>query len=756
MGLGSSCSRIYANHVFLVSATNYRSSTTTPFHLRWLQSCSLYHFTLSNGPPPLGTLHALYVKNGSLQTLNPANHLLTLYAKSNNMAHAQKLFDEIPQRNTQTWTILISGFARAGSSGMVFNLFREMQAKGACPNQYTLSSVFKCCSLDNNLQLGKGVHAWMLRNGIDVDVVLGNSILDLYLKCKVFEYAERLFELMNEGDVVSWNIMIGAYLRAGDVEKSLDMFRRLPYKDVVSWNTIVDGLLQCGYERHALEQLYCMVECGTEFSAVTFSIALILASSLSHVELGRQLHGMVLKFGFDSDGFIRSSLVEMYCKCGRMDKASIILRDVPLDVLRKGNARVSYKEPKAGIVSWGSMVSGYVWNGKYEDGLKTFRLMVRELVVVDIRTVTTIISACANAGILEFGRHVHAYVQKIGHRIDAYVGSSLIDMYSKSGSLDDAWMVFRQSNEPNIVMWTSMISGYALHGQGMHAIGLFEEMLNQGIIPNEVTFLGVLNACSHAGLIEEGCRYFRMMKDAYCINPGVEHCTSMVDLYGRAGHLTKTKNFIFKNGISHLTSVWKSFLSSCRLHKNVEMGKWVSEMLLQVAPSDPGAYVLLSNMCASNHRWDEAARVRSLMHQRGVKKQPGQSWIQLKDQIHTFVMGDRSHPQDEEIYSYLDILIGRLKEIGYSFDVKLVMQDVEEEQGEVLISHHSEKLAVVFGIINTANRTPIRIIKNLRICTDCHNFIKYASQLLDREIIVRDIHRFHHFKHGSCSCGDYW
>ncbi|KHN40468.1 putative pentatricopeptide repeat-containing protein At3g23330 [Glycine soja] len=756
MGLGSSCSRIYANHVFLVSATNYRSSTTTPFHLRWLQSCSLYHFTLSNGPPPLGTLHALYVKNGSLQTLNPANHLLTLYAKSNNMAHAQKLFDEIPQRNTHTWTILISGFARAGSSEMVFNLFREMQAKGACPNQYTLSSVFKCCSLDNNLQLGKGVHAWMLRNGIDVDVVLGNSILDLYLKCKVFEYAERLFELMNEGDVVSWNIMIDAYLRAGDVEKSLDMFRRLPYKDVVSWNTIVDGLLQCGYERHALEQLYCMVECGTEFSAVTFSIALILASSLSHVELGRQLHGMVLKFGFDSDGFIRSSLVEMYCKCGRMDKASIILRDVPLDVLRKGNARVSYKEPKAGIVSWGSMVSGYVWNGKYEDGLKTFRLMVRELVVVDIRTVTTIISACANAGILEFGRHVHAYVQKIGHRIDAYVGSSLIDMYSKSGSLDDAWMVFRQSNEPNIVMWTSMISGYALHGQGMHAIGLFEEMLNQGIIPNEVTFLGVLNACSHAGLIEEGCRYFRMMKDAYCINPGVEHCTSMVDLYGRAGHLTKTKNFIFKNGISHLTSVWKSFLSSCRLHKNVEMGKWVSEMLLQVAPSDPGAYVLLSNMCASNHRWDEAARVRSLMHQRGVKKQPGQSWIQLKDQIHTFVMGDRSHPQDDEIYSYLDILIGRLKEIGYSFDVKLVMQDVEEEQGEVLISHHSEKLAVVFGIINTANRTPIRIIKNLRICTDCHNFIKYASQLLDREIIVRDIHRFHHFKHGSCSCGDYW
>ena len=190
MGLGSLCSRIYANHVFLVSVINYHISTTTPFYLRWLQSCSLFHSTISNGPPPLGTLHALSVKNGSLQTLNSANYLLTLYVKSSNMDHARKLFDEIPQRNTQKWTILISGFSRAGSSEVVFKLFREMRAKGACPNQYTLSSLFKCCSLDINLQLGKGVHAWMLRNGIDVDVVLGNSILDLYLKCKVFEYAE--------------------------------------------------------------------------------------------------------------------------------------------------------------------------------------------------------------------------------------------------------------------------------------------------------------------------------------------------------------------------------------------------------------------------------------------------------------------------------------------------------------------------------------------------------------------------------------
>ncbi|CAL0328081.1 unnamed protein product [Lupinus luteus] len=686
---------------------------STPFRCRWRHSSSLLHSPKFNSPL-VTALHAHYFKNSSLQILNFSNYLLSLYVKSNNLSNAQKLFDEIPHRNTQTWTILISGFARTGSSSeVVFSLLREMQEKGVGPNQYVLSSVLKCCSAGNNLPLGKGIHAWMLRNGVYGDVVLENSVLDLYLKCKNFEYGERFFGLMNERDTVSWNIMTGAYLRAGDAEKSLEMFRNLPYKDVVSWNTIIDGLMQCGYERCALEQLYCMVEYGTEFSVVTFSIALILASSLLLLELGRQLHVWILKFGYSDDEFVRSSLIEMYCKCGRMDKASLILKDAPLDFLRKQNTGM---KSKAEIVSWSTMVSGYVWNGRYEDGLKCFRLMIRELVVVDIWTVTTVISACANAGILDFGRQAHAYTQKIGHRLDAYFGSSLIDMYSKSGSLDDAWTIFRQINEPNVVLWTSMISGCAINGQGREAIHLCEGMLKQGVIPNEVTFLGVLNACSHVGLLEEGCRYFRLMKDAYGIDPGVEHCTSMVDLYGRAGQLIEAKNFIYENG----------------------------------------TYILLSNMCSSNRKWDDAARARSLMHQKGLKKQPGQSWIQLKDKIHTFYMGDRSHPQDEDIYSYLETLTGRLKEIGYSLDVKLVMQDVEEEQGEVLIGHHSEKLALVFGVINTSLGTPIRIMKNLRICSDCHNFIKYASQLLGRQIIVRDIHRFHHFKNGSCSCGDYW
>ncbi|KAI9078682.1 hypothetical protein K1719_039362 [Acacia pycnantha] len=572
---------------------------------RWHHSSCLPHFTHA---PPVDVLHAMALKNSSLQTSYSANYLLTLYLKSKDLESAHKLFDEILLKDTHTWSILISGYAQSGSSLMVFTLFRYMMASSTAPNPYTLSSVFKCCSVGNNLRLGKAVHAWMLQNGVDGDVVLHNTMLDLYLKCRDFQYANRLFKVMDKRDVVSWNIMIAAYMQAGDVDKSLDLFRNLPYKDVVSWNVVIDGLLQCGYKRSALEELRYMMESGVQFSPVTFSIALTLASSLFLLQLGRQLHGRVLKFGIDGDGFIRSSLVEMYCKCSRMDKASLILREIPLNFLKSQISEVSCNEPVAEIVSWSSMVSGYVFNGNYAEGLKLFKIMAHELLIVDIWTITSVISACANAGILEVGRQIHAYIQKVGYGIDAYVGSSLIDMYSKSGSLVDAIMIFEQINDPSVVLWTSMIFGYALNGDGRQAICLFKEMMNLGISPNEVTFLGVLNACSHEGLLEEGCRYFEMMKDVYCIDPGPEHFTCMVDLYGRAGCLHEAKKFIFEHDISHLSSVWKSFLSSCQLHKNAEMGKLVSEILLQVAPFDAGAYILSSNMCADNCGWDEVAR----------------------------------------------------------------------------------------------------------------------------------------------------
>ncbi|KAL5769681.1 hypothetical protein ACOSP7_013835 [Xanthoceras sorbifolium] len=727
---------------------------TYKFAFLHIQHSSLVVNGDSTNESRIKTLHANLIKNGSLlQNLQVGNRLLNLYVVYLNFNCAHKLFDEMLDRDVRTWTVLLSGSARVGSFSEALDCFRRMQNECVLPNKFTLSCVLKCCSGLYELRMGKGVHGWIVTSGIGLDVALENSILDLYVKCEAFDYAKKLFELMEDRDSVSWNIMVGAYLQIGEVERSLDLFERLPEKGVVSWNTIVDGLMKNGLQGTALELLYRMISSGHVFNKVTFCIAFNLASSLSNVELGRQIHGLVLTFGVQDDRFIRNSLIDMYCKCGEMEKAHVLFRKISGEFLRMRNSKISCE---AEIVSWSSMISGYVRNGEYEDAFKTFSSMVREQVWVSKFSLTSIVSACANAGILELGRQMHAYITKVGHKVDAHLSSSLIDMYAKCGSLDDAWIIFKQTDNPNVVQWTSMISGCALHGQGREAVRLFEYMMKKGVTPNEVTFIGVLTACSHAGMLEEGCDYFRLMEEAYGIMPRFEHFACMVDLYGRAGRLNEAKEFIYNNRLSHLSAVWRSLLSSCRLHKDFSTGKWVSEKLLQLEPFESGPYILLSNMFAAERKWEEAAKIRSLMQQRGVRKHPGQSWIQLKDLVHTFVAGDRSHPQVTEIYSYLDKLIGRLKEIGYSSDVEMVMQDVEEEQGEVLLGHHSEKLALVYGIISTPCGMPIRIMKNLRVCTDCHTFIKCTSQLLGREVIVRDIRRFHHFKHGRCSCGDYW
>ncbi|CAI0438880.1 unnamed protein product [Linum tenue] len=526
-------------------------------------------------------LHARAVKGGPFCCTSDSsiNYLLSLYSKSADFTNAHKLFDEILDRDVRTWTILISGFARNGAHQDVMEQFRRMQLEGVTPNQFTLATVLKsCCSL-YELNAGKGIHGWILRNGVVFDVVLANSILDLYVKSGAFSYAERLFGVIPGKDTVSWNIMIGAYLHLGEARKSLELFDSLQSKDVASWNTIVDGLIRCGCESIAAEVLYRMAEHGPEFNAITFSIGLNLASCLSVLQLGKQIHGKVLRHGIDDSGFITSSLIDMYCKCGDLRLASI-----------------TFEQKK---------------------------------VEVDIYTLTSIISACADTGNLELGRQIDAHVQKVGHKVDAHLTSSFIHMYSKCGCLNDAINKFNESNDDtNVVIWTSMIYGFGLHGRGLEAVRLFDLMLKDGIIaPNLFSFLGVLNACCHTGLFEHGIRYFESMQKVYCLQPGVEHYTCMVDLYGRAGRFDEAKRFIAENGISHLSAVWKSLLSSCRLQKNSETGKWACERLLELEPLDSGSYVLCSNMFAADDHWDEAAEARSLMLQSIVNKVPGQSWI---------------------------------------------------------------------------------------------------------------------------------
>ncbi|CAK9147668.1 unnamed protein product [Ilex paraguariensis] len=584
---------------------------------------------------PIEIFHAEVIKNGYIQHLYAYNHILNFYIKDQELTNAQKLFDEILQRDVRSWTMLISGFVRNGFYRKSLNLLTQMEKEGVSPNEFTFSSVLKCCSNLKELRIGKVIHGRIICYGTALDIALLNSILDFYMKCGAFDFGERLFELMFDKDTVSWNIMMGAYLGMGDIEKSIDLFRILPNKNVSSWNTLVDGLLRNGYGRIALQLLYQMVNIGPAFNHVTFSIALVLVSSLKLLELGRQIHGRALRVGIHEDGFVRTSLIDVYCKCGQMEKASAIFQNLPLHMTTPHNFKIMCDDSEAESISLSSLIAGYVRKGMAEDALKIFRSLVREQVELGTYTLTSIVIASANAGLLELGQQIHACILKFGHIPDVFLSSSMIDMYAKCGKLDDAWSFFSKTNSRNIVLWTSIITSCALHGQAREAIQLFELMLSEGITPNKVSFVGVLTACSHAGLLEEGCVYFRLMKEVYGIEPEIEHYTCVVDLFARAGCLDEIKDFIQKSSLSHPSAVWKALLSSCQIHKNMDIARWASEKLLELDPSEAGPYVLLSNTCAANHRWSEAAKLRGLMQERGIKKGPGQSWIQLKNETHT-------------------------------------------------------------------------------------------------------------------------
>lgn len=330
-------------------------------------------------------------------------------------------------------------------------------------------------------------------------------------------------------------------------------------------------------------------------------------------------------------------------------------------------------------------------------------------------------------------------------------------MYSRCGCLHKAREAFDGLRKRNVVAWTAMISGYGMHGCGAQAIELFHRMRSSGPPPNDVTFVAILSACAHAGLVTEGCEAYACMSRDYGLQPRVEHHVCMVDMLGRAGFLNQAFQFI-KESIhgEPAPAVWTAMLGACKMHKNFNLGVEVAEHLLAIEPDNPGHYVLLSNIYALAGRMDRVEMVRNVMIRKGLKKQTGYSLIEVDHVGHMFRMGDTSHPQTSEIYHYLEDLIRKMRELGYVPETEAVMHELEEEEREFALSFHSEKLAIAFGLMSTGKGTLIRVVKNLRMCSDCHLAIKYISTITDREIIVRDKLRFHHFKDGSCSCQDYW
>ncbi|KAJ4705286.1 Pentatricopeptide repeat-containing protein [Melia azedarach] len=382
--------------------------------------------------------------------------------------------------------------------------------------------------------------------------------------------------------------------------------------------------------------------------------------------------------------------------------------------------------------------------------------MREEGVVPDNVAMVSVVNACAKLGAMHKARFIHDFIAGNKFPLDVILGTAMIDMYAKCGSVKSAREIFDGMRKKNVISWSAMIAAYGYHGQGKKALELFPMMLSSGVLPNRITFVSLLYACSHIGLVEEGLQLFSSMQDDFSIVPDVKHYTCMVDLLGRAGRLSEALKLIESMSVEKDEGLWGALLGACRIHKNVDLAEMAAKSLLELQPQNPGHYVLLSNIYANAGRWQDVAKIRDLMTQRRLKKVPGWTWIEVDNQIHQFSVGDGTHPRSKDIYGMLKTLSKKLELAGYVPDTNFVLHDVDEEVKLGILSTHSEKLAIAFGLIATPEGTPIRIMKNLRVCGDCHSFSKYVSAVTKRVIIVRDANRFHHFEGGACSCGDYW
>ncbi|CAN1285228.1 Pentatricopeptide repeat-containing protein At4g13650 [Linum perenne] len=377
----------------------------------------------------------------------------------------------------------------------------------------------------------------------------------------------------------------------------------------------------------------------------------------------------------------------------------------------------------------------------------------------DCVTVASILSACASTGALVMGKQLHSYALKAGITADIInlsICNALVSLYARCGKTREAYLVFDNMNIKDNISWNGLISGFAQSGHLEEALKVFSQMNKAEVEPNHVTFVGVLTACSHVGLVNEGLCYFESMSKEYGLVPKPEHYACVVDLLSRAGLLSRAKKFVEEMPIKPDAMVWRTLLSACVVHKDVELGEVAAQHLLDLEPEDSATYVLLSNMYAVSRKWNYRDRTRQMMKNRRVKKEPGRSWIEVKNKSHAFFVGDRLHPLADKIYEYLDKLNNRAAEIGYVQDHNSLLNETELEQKDPTQYVHSEKLAITFALLSLPDGFPIRVMKNLRVCNDCHNWIKFVSRISNREIVVRDAYRFHHFEEGTCSCKDFW
>ncbi|XP_042503972.1 pentatricopeptide repeat-containing protein At2g29760, chloroplastic-like isoform X2 [Macadamia integrifolia] len=725
-----------------MSQSAMRSTTITK--LLKLSSPHLFLIKNCSDMKELMKFHCQFITNGLSNETIFLSALLSFSAISaaGDLGYGRFIFNHIDSPNVFMFNTMIRGYAWSATPHEAISLYIHMLHSGLFPNKYTFPVVVKASSRIIDPIGGKAIHGSIIKFGYCSDVYVLNSLMHMYESLGLSNAIIYLFAEISEPDVVSWNVVIDNFAQHGCLNEVLTAFT----------------------------EMCCS---GVEPNAVTVLGLISACSKSQNLYLAKLIHGYIMKKDLQITPNLENGLLDMYVKVGDVDSAGRLFNRMPeksvitwtsmIDGLVQNgeveNARLLFDQipsrdttswnamlngfikagdltsaeqhfnviPEKDLVSWNSIIVGFVQNKRYVNALYLFREMRVSGVKPDRVTVVSVLSVGGFLGALDHGEMIHSYMEKQNIK-EEEVEVALMDMYCKCGAPQEAVRMFHGMLRKTVLAWSAIIVGLAMNSLAKDALDFFSQMKNAGIKPNEITFIGVLCACSYAGLVEQGRWFFNAMNQVYGIQPRCEHYGCMVDILGRAGLLIEAEMLIQSMPMIPDAGVWGALLGACKLHGEVPMAERVAKILTEIDSYHSGRYVLLSNIYASQKRWQDVENVREMMKARGVRKKPGFSLIELRGKMHQFLVGDTSHPDTQQIYFMWEEISKRLKDAGYRPDTSQVLFDIDDEEKEHAISYHSEKLAIALGFLRGGPRSAIRVVTNLRVCYDCHSAAKSISK----------------------------
>ncbi|XP_077228635.1 pentatricopeptide repeat-containing protein At5g27110-like [Tasmannia lanceolata] len=559
-------------------------------------------------------IHGHMVRTGFNSDPLMGNQLIKFYGKCNRAIDGFRVFDQMENREPHSWSQIILLCLEQHYDKKALEFFLQMINEGQDAEKLTVVTIIQVCTNLSEVQFGCQFHGYLLKLGFHSDITIASALVTFYSRHGMVEAAQKIFNHIAKPDTVLWTALISAYNESGDGGSALELFQQ-------------------------------MVSSGTIPDAYTLSSVLSSCARLRDLRQGRTIQASAIKRMASSDVLVKNALISLYGECRLVNLA----------------AQTFHQMPEHSVASWATMIASYAQNGQPENSSKLFTQMQREQVEPDELVISGMLNACSSLPSLDSGRCFHALAIRQGFNSTIPVCNSLITMYSRCGNIDEAHSIFKNMGVQNTISWNTMISGLAQNGRSQEALRLFEEMRKVDIRPDAATFMAVLSACSHEGMVHNGQQYFNMMRYVYDLKPTEDHYSCMIDLFSRAGDLDQAITFMNKMPFSPSASAWMAFLSACRTYGRMKLGKLAAEQLISMKPDDPTAYVLLANMYAEAKQWEMVREAREKMRFLTVKKEPGCSWIEINKRVHVFTVHDISHLQTEEIYSLLEHLYKQIK-----------------------------------------------------------------------------------------------